>query len=160
MKASSELSRKPTSSLTKKRNHIQCGFSFHSTSQIDEMIDLSSFNNTMKTVLKHRGDKFSPPTHTSPLGVKALTAFSPIISALLQIPLLCRYTLFSPSAVKTWPLPHSSSLTPTQDLSHCCFHDNTNAETAGWDAQQDKAYRYQGEGCTMSRKHSQHVMDR
>lgn len=122
------FSRKPTSSLTKKRNHIQCGFSFHSTSQIDEMIDLSSFNNTMKTVLKQRGDK-SPPT--SPLGVKALTAFSPIISALLQIPLHCRYTLFSPSAVKTWPLPHSSSLTPTQDLSHCCFHDNTNAETAG-----------------------------
>lgn len=67
--------------------------------------------------------------------------------------LLRRFALLSPSAVKTWPLPHSSSLTPTQDLSHCCFHDNTNAETAGWDAQQDKANRYQGEGCIMSRIH-------
>lgn len=27
--------------------------------------------------------------------------------------------------------PTSSSLTPTQGLSHCCFHDSANAETAG-----------------------------
>lgn len=41
--------------------------------------------------------------------------------------------------VKSWPFPHSSSLTPTQDLSYRCCHDCTNTETEGWDAQWDEA---------------------
>lgn len=90
----------------------------------------------------------SSMSEPSQLSIKTLLPRSIRLSAVAPLPSSRR------SAVKTWPLPHSSFLTPTQDLSHGCFHDDANAETAGWDAQWDKANRYQGEGCIVSRTHS------
>lgn len=95
-------------------------------------------NNTITTCLEaERGSKYSRSSSSmskpSPLFINHLCLASDVSPS---PPLLLL------SAVKTWPFPHCSSLTPTQDLSHCCFHDNTNAETAGWDAQQEEANGY------------------
>ncbi|KAI9523235.1 hypothetical protein NQZ68_029241 [Dissostichus eleginoides] len=54
---------------------------------------------------------------------------------LWSAPMVCPYglPLWSAPMVCPYGLPLCSSLTPTTDLSHGCFHDSTNAEETGGD---------------------------